>query len=128
VIIDSSALLAILQDEPESLPFRQKINSDPTRLASAPTILEASIVSLTRHGEAGLAKLRAFIDAAGIEIVAFTPEHMDIAVEAFRQFGKGRHKAGLNFGDCMSYALARATREALLFKGDDFGLTDVEQA
>ncbi len=82
---------------------------------------------LSRKGGPGLADLRAFHDRAAIQTAAFAPEHVELATDAFRRFGKGRHPAGLNFGDCFAYALARATGQPLLFKGDDFARTDIER-
>lgn len=128
MIIDSSAFLAILQNEPESRPFRDLIEADPMRLTSAVTIFETSMVALARKGETGVAIFRAFVEEFGIETVPLTAEHADLALDAFRRFGKGRHAAGLNFGDCLSYALARATGQNLLFKGEDFALTDIAAA
>lgn len=83
---------------------------------------------LSRFGEAGLAELEALMKETSIDIVPFAATHVRLAVDAFRRFGKGRHPASLNFGDCFSYALAKATGEPLLFKGDDFSQTDIKQA
>ncbi len=91
-------------------------------------MMETSMVVLGRHGEAKLQDLRDFCARSEVEIVAFGPEHLDLAIDAFRRYGKGRHPAGLNFGDCFSYALAKATGEPLLFKGDDFSQTDIKRA
>lgn len=128
MVIDSSALLAILLDEPERAALRSAIVGDAVRLASTATLFEASMVTLARLGEPGVAELDALLRVAEVAATPFTAEHGAIALDAFRRFGKGRHRAGLNFGDCMSYALARATGEPLLFKGDDFGHTDVASA
>lgn len=128
MVIDSSAFVATLLGEPEEEAFIEAITADRNRLASAATILETSMVLLARRGEPGLAQFRAFHARAAIRIAGFEPEHIDLAVDAFRRFGKGRHPAGLNFGDCLSYALAKATGEPLLFKGDDFVHTDVTSA
>lgn len=128
MVIDSSAFVAIVVGEPEREAFSQAIISQPTRLASAATLLETTMVVLGRKGEPGVAELQAFIDKTSIETAAFTAEHLDLAIDAFRRFGRGRHPAGLNFGDCFSYALAKATGEPLLFKGDDFSQTDIKRA
>ncbi len=128
MVIDSSAFVAILLKEPEQTTFIEAITADPTRIAGAATMFETSMVILTRRGETGLADFRTFLGRAAIQIAGFEPEHVDLAIEAFRRFGKGRHSAGLNFGDCFSYALAKATGEALLFKGDDFSKTDIKRA
>lgn len=95
------------------------------RLVGAPTVIEASIVMLSRFGEKGLTDLLDYIAVTSMEVVALRPEHVDLAVHAFRQFGIRRHPARLNFEDCLSYALAKATGQPLLFKGDDFDKTDV---
>jgi ribonuclease VapC len=128
MVIDSSAFVAILLGEPEDTAFIDAITADQTRLAGAATMMEAGMVMLGRKGEQGLADLRAFTARAAVQIAGFGPEHVDLAIDAFRRFGKGRHPAGLNFGDCFSYALAKATGEALLFKGDDFARTDIKRA
>jgi ribonuclease VapC len=128
MIIDSSAVFAILDDEPEKRSFSLAIIAAPTRMISAATAVEVGMVALGRKGELGLAELRALVGKLEIETAAFTNEQVDLAIDAFRRFGKGRHPAGLNLGDCFSYALAKATGEPLLFKGDDFSQTDVKRA
>jgi len=128
MVIDSSAFLAILLDEPERPAFRSAIAADPVRLASAATLLETSIVCLGRIGEPGLSELRSLFTTIGVETTPFGAEHVQLALDAFRRFGKGRRPGGLNFGDCFSHALAKATGEPLLFKGDDFSQTDIERA
>ncbi len=128
MVIDSSALIAIMVGEPERRPFIEAITAADTRLVGAPTMLEASMVVLSRTGEGRLEDLRDFCARGGVDTVPFGVEHVELAVDAFRRFGKGRHPAGLNFGDCFSYALAKATGEPLLFKGDDFSQTDIKRA
>jgi ribonuclease VapC len=128
MVIDSSALIAIVAGEPERRGFIDAITAAEARLVGSPTMMETSIVVLGRTGESSLQDLRDFCVRGGIETVPFGPEHLDLAIDAFRRFGKGRHPAGLNFGDCFSYALAKATGEPLLFKGNDFALTDVKPA
>lgn len=128
MVIDSSALIAIVTGEPERRAFIEAVAAADTRLVAAPTVLETSIVLLSRAGEARLQDLRDFSTRAAVETVTFGPEHVELALDAFRRFGKGRHPAGLNFGDCFAYALAKATGEPLLFKGDDFSRTDVKRA
>jgi len=127
MVIDSSALLAIVLGEPERRPFIDAITAADVRLVAAPSMFEASIVALSRT-EARLRDLRDFCERGEVETVAFSPEHVDLALDAFRRYGKGRHAAGLNMGDCFAYALAKATGEPLLFKGDDFSQTDIERA
>jgi ribonuclease VapC len=125
MVLDTSALLAVLLNEPEAPPFRLAIEADPVRLLSAASLVETAIVIEARVGEAGGRELDLLLQKAAIEIVAVTPEQAEIARHAFREFGKGRHPAGLNYGDCFSYALAQSLGEPLLFKGSDFSRTDV---
>lgn len=125
MVIDTSAIVAIALNEPEAPAFEQRIADDPVRLISAAAALEAAMVIETRLGEAGGSELDLWLHKAGVEIIAVEAEHADKARRAWRRFGKGRHPAGLNFGDCLSYALAALTQEPLLFKGEDFSKTDV---
>ncbi|MEE8444543.1 MAG: type II toxin-antitoxin system VapC family toxin [Alphaproteobacteria bacterium] len=128
MVLDTSAVLAILMDEPERHRFNRLIADDPKRLLSAPSFVETAIVIEARHGEAGGRELDLFVHRAGIEIVPSDAGQAEQARDAWRDYGKGRHAAGLNFGDCFPYALARASGEALLFKGDDFSHTDIPAA
>ena len=125
MVIDTSALVAILSLEPEAARLAQAIEADPTRLISAATLLEAGIVMEARLGAAGGKELDLLVAKAGVVVEPLTADQASIAREAWRRFGKGRHAAALNFGDCCSYALARATGEPLLFKGTDFANTDI---
>jgi ribonuclease VapC len=125
MVIDSSAILAILLDEPGAESFAEAIEQASPRLLSAASLLEISMVIETRKGEAGGRELDLFIYRAGIEIVPVDAEQAEIARAGWRIYGKGRHPAGLNYGDCFAYALAKISDAPLLFKGDDFGLTDV---
>ncbi len=125
MVIDTSALVAILSLEPEAARLAQAIEADPTRLISASTLLEAGIVIEARLGAAGGKELDLLVAKAGVVIEPLTADQAGTAREAWRRFGKGRHAAALNFGDCCSYALARATGEPLLFKGTDFANTDI---
>lgn len=125
MVIDSSALLAILNDEPERHAFNKAIEAAASRTMSAAIFVEVSIVIESRFGEEGLRDLDLFIERAGIEVVPVDREQAYIARRAFSRFGKGRHAAGLNYGDCFSYALAMVSGEPLLFKGEDFDKTDV---
>ena len=106
MVIDTSAIVAIALDEPEAPDFERRIAGDPVRLISAATVLEAAMVIETRLGEAGGSELDLWLHKADVEIVAVDSEHADQARRAWRRFGKGRHPASLNFGDCFSYALA----------------------
>jgi ribonuclease VapC len=128
MVIDTSALLAILLGEPEAESFAVAIAADPKRLISAFTALEAGIVVESKKGESGGRELDLLLHQARIVIVPMTAEQSEIARFAWRKYGKGRHSAGLNIGDCCSYALAKCSGEPLLFKGDDFSRTDVEAA
>jgi ribonuclease VapC len=125
MIVDSSALLAILLTEPESEVFGEAIVAASAPRISAPTFVEVSIVLETRTGAQGVLLWESMLRESRMTIEPFTVEHAFLARQAFSDYGKGRHPAGLNFGDCFSYALAKATGEPLLFKGDDFRKTDV---
>lgn len=125
MVIDTSALLAILQDEPERRAFNEAIEAAEGRMVSVATFVEVSIVLEARQGAEGVRDLDLFIERAGIELVDVTAEQGRLARRAFARYGKGRHDAGLNYGDCFAYALAVARGEPLLFKGDDFARTDV---
>jgi len=125
MVLDTSALLAILFDEPERRSFAIHIEAADRRRLSAANFVETSIVLESRHGAEGVRALDRLLAAASVEIVAVDAEQAKSAREAFRQFGKGRHPAGLNFGDCFAYALAKCTSDLLLFKGQDFSHTDI---
>ncbi|MCW5774753.1 MAG: type II toxin-antitoxin system VapC family toxin [Rhodospirillaceae bacterium] len=128
MVIDSSALLAIAFGEPERRSFHERIAADPIRLISAISRVETIIVLLQRHGERGVLEMDLLLARATVETVAVDVEQTRAAIDAFRRFGRGRHPAGLNFGDCFAYALAATTGEPLLFKGDDFARTDIAAA
>jgi ribonuclease VapC len=128
MVIDTSVVVAILFGEPEAEAFAELIEADPLRLMSVASVLEASIVVESELGTEGGRELDALLQTAGIGIEPVTVEHLAAARHAFRSFGKGRHPAALNFGDCFSYALSKTTGETLLFKGDDFARTDVSFA
>ena len=128
MVLDSSAIVAVLADEPERGAFVNAIEADEMRLMSAATYVEVSIVIEARYGAAGSRLLDQFFERAAVEIVPVDEEQAREARRAFSTFGKGRHPAGLNFGDCFSYALASALAEPLLFKGEDFSRTDVTRA
>ena len=127
-MIDTSAVLAILQDEPERTAFNARIAAADTRLLSAASLVELSIVLEARFGADGQGDLDLFLGTAEIEIVAVDRDQAELARRAFSRYGKGRHRAGLNFGDCFSYALAKGAGVPLLFKGNDFSYTDLESA
>jgi ribonuclease VapC len=125
MVIDTSAIIACLFGEPERARFIDAIEADTVRLISVVGLVEASLVMLGRKGTGGLAALQAFLDEGEIERVPIDRQQAEIAVIAFRRFGRGRHPAALNLGDCFAYALAKATGERLLFKGADFTRTDI---
>lgn len=124
MVIDTSALIAILTDEPERAGYNRLIETSAVRLVSAATVLEAALVIESRKGEYGGRELDLFLHRARFEIVPVDEDQVELARAAWRTYGKGRHPAGLNYGDCFSYALARQRGEALLYKGEDFGRTD----
>jgi ribonuclease VapC len=125
MVIDSSAVLAILQDEPERASFNRAIAADRVRLLSAANYLEVAIIIDRRRGEEGARDLRHYLIDAAINIVPVSASQAELARAAYRRFGRGYHPARLNFGDCLAYALAQETGEPLLFKGEDFPRTDV---
>lgn len=128
MVIDTSALVAMLTDEPESELFEAAVASDPVRLMSTASYLEAAIVIETRFGEAGGRELDLWLHRAGVDLVAVGADQAQAARAAYRRFGKGRHRAGLNYGDCFAYALAASSGQPLLFKGEDFAHTDIVAA
>ena len=128
MIVDTSAVLAVLFGEPDAERYERAIAGASRCRMSVASLLEAAIVLESRSGAAGGHELDVFVERALIELAPVTAEHAQAARRAWRRFGKGNHPAGLNFGDCFAYALAEATREPLLFKGRDFALTDIEAA
>jgi len=128
MVIDTSALVAILLREPDADRFSRAIAEASVRLISAVTRVELSFVVESRKREAGPADIGRALRDSKIDIAVVTPEQADIAIQAFRRFGRGRHRAALNIGDCFSYALAKATGLPLLFKGNDFAQTDIPPA
>ncbi|MTJ51126.1 type II toxin-antitoxin system VapC family toxin [Dolichospermum sp. UHCC 0259] len=127
MVIDTSAIMAIIYAEPEELIFIELINESPDCLLSSPGYVEASIVLGTKHDQQGVENLNLLIAALSITIVPFTLEQAQLASAAFLKFGKGRHPAKLNMGDCFSYALTKSTNQPLLFKGNDFIYTDIDK-
>ena len=125
MVIDTSALVAILQGEPERRSFLEAIEAADTTRMSVASFVESSIVIESRYGAEGLRDLDRFISRAGIELITVDAEQGQLARSAFSRFGEGRHRAGLNYGDCFSYAAAIGLGEPLLCKGDDFIHTDV---
>ncbi|MGH8208539.1 MAG: type II toxin-antitoxin system VapC family toxin [Steroidobacteraceae bacterium] len=126
MVLDTSVILAILQDEPERRKFNEAIEAAESRSLSTASFVECSMILESRYGADGVRDLDLFIAKAQVTLVPVDAEQADLARRAFRRYGKGRHPAGLNFGDCFSYALAQALDEPLLCKGNDFPQTDVE--
>ena len=128
MVVDSSALIAILLGESEAPALARLILKAPGACISAVSVLETGIVAATLRGTDGVQCVDDLIADAGIEIIPFDAEQAVIARSAFERFGRGRHPARLNFGDCAAYALAASRAEPLLFKGGDFALTDIGRA
>lgn len=128
MILDTSALVAVLYQEPEAELFTRTIHETGRCLISSGNFLELSMVIEGQLGTAALSQCDMFFRRAGIVVEPFTVEQAHIARQAFHDFGRGRHPAGLNFGDCFAYALAKVSGEPLLFKGEDFRKTDIQAA
>jgi ribonuclease VapC len=126
MVIDSSAIVAILLNESEAASFERKVADDPIRLMSAGTLIETGIIIESKLGAPGGRELDLWLQRAKVEVVPVDEEQVDFARRGWRRFGKGRHPAGLNYGDCFAYALAVSRDEPLLFKGNDFGQTDIK--
>ncbi len=128
MIVDSSAILAILFAEPDAAVFAKAISEADACKISAATFVEVAVVVEAQTKDRGSRQLDAFLRRAGFVIEPVTEEQAHLARQAYSDFGRGRHPANLNFGDCFSYALAKASGEALLFKGNDFSKTDIVSA
>ena len=126
IVVDASAVVAIILREPEERLFRSLIFRSASAVISAASVVEAGIVLQRRFGEAGIDVLEEFLAASGLRVETLSAGHAAIALQAYARFGKGTgHRAQLNFGDCLAYALAKATNSPLLFKGQDFAYTDL---
>jgi ribonuclease VapC len=128
MVVDSSALISILLEEPGYETLLEKIGSAEAVFLGAPTILETAMVLSARIRKDPRPILAGFLRRMNAQIVDFNQEHYEVAMSAFLRFGKGRHPAALNFGDCMSYALAVSSGQLLLFSGNDFSRTDIKAA
>ena len=128
MVIDTSALVALLLSEPKADALLEALLTADTVFLSAATVVEAGIVMQARYGADGASRLDRLLVQLGAELVPLTTIHADLARQAFRRYGKGQHPAGLNYGDCFSYALAAALGEPLLFVGEDFSQTDIPAA
>lgn len=128
MILDSSALVAVLQEEVGHEELAQKMREADTLAIGAPTLAETGIVVVRQSGDSGQAAVARFRAALDLVVIPFGESHQETAAQAFMRFGKGRHPAALNYGDCMAYATARVAGRPLLYIGDDFAQTDVEAA
>ncbi len=128
MIVDASALLAIVLDEPDGRRFAEVIVGAPRARMPAATWFEAALAIDTKGDDLASRRFDDAVHSLQIELIAFTPEHAEHAREARRIYDRRRHPARLNFGDCMVYGVAKAEREPLLFKGSDFAQTDIEPA
>ena len=128
MIIDSSAILAIMLNAPDGVRYRRAIAEATSRRISAATLLETAIVAEGKGGIRAGHELDRFLERTQVEVVPVTAEQAAVARDAWRCYGKGNHPAALNLGDCFAYALARTAGEPLLFKGNAFGLTDIAGA
>ena len=125
VILDSSAIVAVLTEEPDTPRILAALSGADDVGVGAPTVVETGIVLTAGLGAVGRSLLSRFLEESEAEVLAFTPEHWSRAVEAFTRFGRGRHRASLNFGDCLTYAIAAVARQPLLCVGQDFAQTDL---
>lgn len=128
MVLDTSALLAIFLDEPERRRFNEAIESAGARWLSVATFVETSIVLEARYGAEGVRDFDQYLSVADVSLIPVDADQGYLARQAFRSYGKGRHAAGLNLGDCFSYALAKSLNQPLLYKGNDFSRTDVLSA
>jgi len=128
VILDSSAVIAVLLRDPEHEAMLDRLAQSSNAAIGAPTLTECGIVLSARLGARGKTLLGRFVQEAALTVIPFGAEHWSAAVDAYLRYGKGRHRAALNFGDCMAYATARLARAPLLCLGDDFAQTDLPLA
>jgi ribonuclease VapC len=128
IVVDTSALIAILAKEPDAALYAEAIAEADPPLISAATLLELNIVMINRHGVKAARMVDRLIQEARFQVESFTVQHAELAREAYARYGKGQQTAALNYGDCFSYALAKATGLPLLFKGRDFSKTDIIRA
>jgi len=126
MVVDTSALIALLFDEPEAGEAAKALSAQGRLVISSFTLLETRIVVAARKGPEGSRELDQLLHVLNMDVVSLSLEQTDMAMDAWLRFGKGRHPAGLNIGDCCSYALAASTGLTLLYKGQDFGLTDLD--
>ena len=128
MVIDTSAIVAILRNELKAETLRRAIVADTVRLVPATCLFETRMVLVSRRGEHALAEIDLWLTKIAADVIAVDADLVDVATQAWLTYGKGRHPAGLNFADCFSYALAKRSDEPLLFIGDDFSKTDIQAA
>lgn len=128
MILDSSAVVALLRKEPGHDRIHRRLEGADALGIGGPTLFETGMVTISRFGSDGLAMVEEFIDSWRVRVIPFDDRHWCVACEGFAQYGKGRHPARLNLGDCMSYAIAKVAGEPLLFVGNDFPKTDIAPA
>ena len=128
MVIDTSAIVAMLRNEPEALRLEKALVADPIRLVPATCVLEARMVLVSRRGEHALAEIDLWLGTIEANTIPVDADLVELATQAWLTYGKGRHSAALNFADCLSYALAKRANEPLLFIGNDFSQTDIEAA
>ena len=128
MVIDTSAIVAMLRNEPEALRLEKALVADPIRLVPATCVLKARMVLVSRRGEHALAEIDLWLGTIEANTIPVDADLVDLATQAWLTYGKGRHSAALNFADCLSYALSKRANEPLLFIGNDFSQTDIEAA
>ncbi len=128
MILDSSAILAVLFDEPEREDFLRRILDSPTVGVGTPTLVETSIVLSARLGDAASSVVAGWVERAGLVVISFDESHWSVAADAWLRYGRGRHPAALNLGDCLAYATAKMSDLPLLCKGNEFPQTDLSLA
>lgn len=128
MVLDSSAVIAVLREEPGHEQLQVRLERADVLEMGAPTLFETSLVLVRRLGEPGRVLIQRFIEDWEVQVLPFGGRHLDVAVDVFTQFGKGRHPARLNYADCMTYATAKVAGEPLLFTGNDFARTDIAPA
>ena len=128
MILDSSAVLAVLREEPGHEQLQVRLEQADVLEMGAPTVFETNMVLVRRFGEAGGVLIERFLEDWEVQVLPFGEQHLSLAMDGFARYGKGRHRARLNYGDCMTYATARVADQPLLFIGDDFARTDIAPA
>ena len=128
MIVDSSAIVAMVVREPGWEGLIARLGADEAPAIGAPTLAEVGLVLTAKIGAEARTILSRFLQETSLTVVPFGEEHWPVAIEAYRRFGKGRHAAALNFGDCLTYAVARLSGQPLLFVGEDFSKTDLPSA